>query len=252
MFVREVELVIRIDFDRLHFLTTIIEWVTDFRSHLQYMHIQHSQRMRNFGLDIDDDPWSRDVKLALSNRLGDGVNRAFRRFGLKERLRIICDLLATNTAIQRLTVRVPCLCNCVKVDSVANGTSVILDILAPLKRLRVANTTVFEIRHATEHCEGQDCDQNLCNDLIAACVADVGHLNVNGERLSQEEETWKNIKALPRATSEAAIGKVEARMEELWKALNLSSDDVSHFQWLAIRTERYMRYQYQKESLRSA
>ncbi|KAL8669633.1 MAG: hypothetical protein Q9168_005788 [Polycauliona sp. 1 TL-2023] len=237
VFLKHVYLVIRIDRQRIHFLTTIYYWLTGFRSYLQYTHIQHFTRMQHFRLNFEYDPW----RAAVAYLPGNSPDS---RFALKEKFRTICDLLATNQNIQRLTVKVSCLCNCVKVESIEHGKSVILEILAPLKRLRVAKAVVFETRHDTELGD-LDCNQELCDKLIDALDADMGRLT--GEELSEPEKIWREIKALPRVRSHRTSIKVEEKMELFWDALNTSPDYLDLIRSLGRRTERYMLRQYQKE-----
>ncbi|KAL8976288.1 MAG: hypothetical protein Q9205_007672 [Flavoplaca limonia] len=245
IFLKDIYLVIRIDRQRTHFLTTMIHKFTNFKSYHEYTHVPHFKRMRNFRIDFEYDPWWTDVQYGKNFSPKYGMDLATCRFTLKEKLRTICDLLAENNNIQRLTVKVPCLCNCIKVASVEHGKSVILETLQPLKRLSVVENVVFGTRHDPDHCEDTHCDQTLCDDLIVALVADVGRLT--GEELSEPEVAWKYIKTLPRVQSEPIVTKVEDKMEALWDAINSSPDYIELIRGLRTRTERYMLRQSQRE-----
>ncbi|KAL8998045.1 MAG: hypothetical protein Q9169_002813 [Polycauliona sp. 2 TL-2023] len=245
IFLKNVYLVIHIDRLRTHFLTTIIHRVTDFRSYLQYKGVPHFQRMQNFRINFEYDPWWADVKYRTDSSSTKDSDLASCRFVLTEKLRTICDLLATNANIQRLTIKVPCLCNCVKLASPEHGKSVLSEVLAPLKRLRVAEDVQFETWHDPEHCDNMQCNEGLCNELIDALDDDMGRLT--GEKLSEPEKTWREIKKIPRVRSERVALKVEDKMEAFWDALNTSPDYLDLIRGLARRTERYMMKQYRTE-----
>ncbi|KAL8733484.1 MAG: hypothetical protein Q9166_002111 [cf. Caloplaca sp. 2 TL-2023] len=149
IFFNEVYLVINIQGHRMHFLTTIVHGMK-FESHLRYSDNEHFQRMQNFQLNIAENPWLYCVKYGPPHDFNYGLDlvESANRV-LKERIRTVCDILATNANIQKNSVRLYCLCNCLKVDTSLSGESALLDLLAPLKRIHVVDAVMFEIRHGT-------------------------------------------------------------------------------------------------------
>ncbi|KAL8646171.1 MAG: hypothetical protein Q9226_006981 [Calogaya cf. arnoldii] len=234
IFLKDVYLVVNISRTATQFLTIIIPKVTDFRSHERYLHIHHFQRMRNFHIDLSRDTWWGDAERE-STIYPQNLDLAPCHLVLKERLRTICDLLTSNTNIQRLSIKLPCLCNCERVVSVECGKAQMLEVLAPLKRLRVAESVAFEINHDVELCANVKCDQVQCDDLVGTLVADVGKLT--GEKLSEQEKIWKDIKMMLRGKTEPGIPSLSI----FWHYLNSDPVDLVILRSLAYFVEGFTR-----------
>ncbi|KAI4234928.1 MAG: hypothetical protein L6R40_006596 [Gallowayella cf. fulva] len=150
-------------------------------SHLLFANIQPFRKLRNFKID-----------LMITERID---RRSFWLEQLehekyKERLRLICDTLATyNNEIQQLRIRIPCLCELQNAEMVLLAKIQLLDLLSPLRRLRVAGPISYDILHQEtdgqrvicSHDRGKDASQSLGQTLC----------HVKGEKLSKEELTWR-------------------------------------------------------------
>ncbi|KAL8671084.1 MAG: hypothetical protein Q9168_004409 [Polycauliona sp. 1 TL-2023] len=118
---------------------------------------------------------------------------------LKEKLRLICDMLVENPNIQRLTVIIPCRCTLPR----ANGSSPIDDLLhdylTTLQRIKVAKPVIFiPGRGLHVQTEADICRKRRCSRLAKSMTSKFR--NLNGEPLSHREETWTVVKALQRPT----------------------------------------------------
>ncbi|KAL8905869.1 MAG: hypothetical protein Q9171_006498 [Xanthocarpia ochracea] len=124
---------------------------------------------------------------------------------LRESLRTICDILATRDTIEKLSVRLPCLCTLMTPGLVAEAEAVMLDILAPLRQLRVVEPVQF----VWQRCQYGNYKKGTCTHQGHSCTPGLGEsvlktlqtefVRLTGEELSHHEEIWKNVKALPRA-----------------------------------------------------
>ncbi|KAL8885528.1 MAG: hypothetical protein Q9215_006635 [Flavoplaca cf. flavocitrina] len=205
-----------------------------FTSHLQIHELPQFRLMRNYHINFPLDDWWFEDFVSL-----EGYHQHC--LVLKERLRLVCDALANNHAIQRLTVTVPCLCclarsgchsrnrwmshytnllhkNC----SLSQTYPKYVDFLSPLKRIKVAKAVVFEVYHdiGTGKAEG---DAVLCND--AECMKLVGRLDenmgyLNGEYLPYEEEAWRRIKGLDHGNTQMWRTNSAYMLTNLWHTFN--------------------------------
>lgn len=107
----------------------------------------------------------------------------------KEKLRHVSDALAQNANLQRLTVTIPCLC---KQTKAYKG---VLDILSPLKRLRVAKPVTFQPANGSEFLPDiHPCKQPACLQFARSLQTNLGHLR--GKTLDHRERTWRKIKGI--------------------------------------------------------
>ncbi|KAI4282383.1 MAG: hypothetical protein L6R38_002974 [Xanthoria sp. 2 TBL-2021] len=119
--------------------------------------------------------------------------------GLKEKLRLISDMLAENPDIQRLTVTFPCCCTRPQAEGVPPIIPITQDYLTILKRLKVSQPVIFIPAHGPDvQAEADLCNKPECLNLAQNFQASMGHLI--GEALSNREQTWKNVKAMKRPT----------------------------------------------------
>lgn len=150
----------------------------------------------------------------------------------KEFLRTICDLLATNDNIQRLTVRLPYFCSLRHASDVPKAEAILLDLLAPLRRLRVAHNVRFRCcptnnsrttdkrKTSRQARRTHSCKKSRKEGLIKTLQAKLGQLD--GEKLTYREETWKSIKAMggtePDDWSEASM-EIDLLLDDLHSCL---------------------------------
>ncbi|KAL8830875.1 MAG: hypothetical protein Q9170_005533 [Blastenia crenularia] len=169
-------------------------------------HIQHFVRMHNFKLDFNFGPrwWARDLRKQLY------PNSEIWWAGPKEHLRAICDNLMANSGIHRLTVRVPCLCSLKTANLASQAEIILLDLLSPLRRLRVFDTVQFDWKHDLSGSRLEDhglvdershvCTHGLGETVMEVLRTKLGRLD--GEELDHREKTWRAIKARKRAKSD--------------------------------------------------
>ncbi|KAL8671690.1 MAG: hypothetical protein Q9168_003812 [Polycauliona sp. 1 TL-2023] len=135
-------------------------------------------------------PWS------LGGRLGSTVIQEREEY--KETARFVCDTLKDCCPLQRLNIRLPCLCT-LQPDEVATATWYLLNMLSPLRRLRVTHQTTFEVRHDDRHLSHPinrpiTHSDTTAAPLLNALTTEYGHLI--GEELDGKEKTWKDMKDL--------------------------------------------------------
>ncbi|KAL8864358.1 MAG: hypothetical protein Q9198_009915 [Flavoplaca austrocitrina] len=168
----------------------------------------------------------------------------FQRY-VKERLRLVCDALANNNAIQTLTVTIPCLCCLPKRGS--DSTSVIsvpfrmsshshgsvspacpgvVDYLSPLTRVKVAKRVTYKaiLLDGTDQFQADGslipCKRLECKDLAHSLGQSMGCLD--GRELNHEEREWKRIKDVAHRHSEVAKEEWESYqlLYSLWEEFN--------------------------------
>lgn len=190
--------------------------------------------MRDYHINFTLDDWWFEDDISL-----EGYRKHC--LTLKERLRLVCDALANNHAIQRLTVTIPCLCclarsGCHSRDHWMSPYTALLhnhcsfsqaypeffDFLSPLKRIKVAKPVVFEVYRdiGTGKSEG---DAVLCQD--AECMKLVGRSHENmdclrGEYLPYEEEAWRTIKGLDHGNTRMLRTDSVYMLRALWQTFN--------------------------------
>lgn len=188
---------------------------TEFPSYLLFAEVLYFKRMRNFHLNIRYDNPSWKVARALSTY---GDNGAL----VKERVRTVADVLSTNENIRSLTVTIPCQCTLKDTEipfQVAERT--ILDSLQPLKRLRVAESVRIVPSFVNGTRESRPyCTRSNCQRLAQKTKASLGQLV--GEELSDKEETWKLLKAMPRPSSHTF--ETTSQLWTIWECLNSQND----------------------------
>ena len=142
----------------------------------------------------------------LNIRPGEAIPNEFLQKKMKEQLRRGSDMLAENDDIKHLTVTFPChcswYCHCsVRCHCALRETSyvvaAVLDILSPLKRIKVANTVIFKPASGLFiDAEDDSCTETRCLNLAHTVEANMGQLV--GEALTHREATWNRIKAMER------------------------------------------------------
>ncbi|KAI4264932.1 MAG: hypothetical protein L6R38_009754 [Xanthoria sp. 2 TBL-2021] len=207
-----------------------------FASALQIQELPQFRCIRNYHINLTLEDWW----------FAAPVDRqAFRAsiFVFKERLRLICDALANNQAIQRLTVSIPCLC-CLPMNEdlpppaafLPSVTGLhthgdhsqsymrILDVLSPLTRIKVAKPVVF--RAIFNHGKGEfqidrpmeDCTRVECKNFAQNVQQVLGRLD--GKDLLDEEKEWKRVKELDRGNPGMRSIKTVELLERLWERLS--------------------------------
>ncbi|KAL8951370.1 MAG: hypothetical protein Q9222_002647 [Ikaeria aurantiellina] len=235
-FLNRVPLIFTVNTLGVHFLATIIRRFTTFRSHLEYENVYYVRQMRTFQLNIDTDPWSYKAK-GGSLELKHGQTPAKADLvEFKERLRLISDILMLNSDIRQLIVKVPCLCNCIRVDTAAKGESDVLDMLSPLKRLRAQKPVIFRTTHDNEQCVDRECNKYIKRHFVTTLETRLGRLT--GEALSDKEAAWKRIKSLERPQSTGNNTSVEHGLTKLWNYLEFRPEKFwaraqSEEQWIS-------------------
>ncbi|KAL9004689.1 MAG: hypothetical protein Q9188_002504 [Gyalolechia gomerana] len=212
--------------DAINVLSLNLKGLANFWSHTALTDFPHFRKLSNFKLDLMTDnvrPWFHVDQVY------------FDCSDYKEKLRLVCDALATNNNIQHIIVQIPCLCSLRADDTVHIAQSKLLDFLSPLRRLKVAQPVDFRITHGTDHWgEGTD-DPNITENLKHLLKANFGDLV--GEKLSKEETLWKNIKARDRTElHEAAEADVDYKLWELFETLN---DYPENFERHVRRVKKY-------------
>ena len=144
----------------------------------------------------------------------------------KEKLRFLCDTFtAYNTNIQHLTIRIPCLCSLLP-SKAALAKSHVVELLSPIRRLRVSHPTCFKITHDDRYHDQQarkiTHNSAAAESLIKALEARYGQLEA--EELSTKERLWKDIKADDRVQKEPARSLVIEYIFDLWDWLSLPEE----------------------------
>ncbi|KAL8712653.1 MAG: hypothetical protein Q9220_003184 [cf. Caloplaca sp. 1 TL-2023] len=213
-FLNNVPLVFTLNTAGVHFLATVMRRFISFRSHLEFQHEYYIQRMRTFQLTIETDPWAYKAK-GGDVEVKHGTTPAKADMDeFKERLRLISDMLMFNSDIRRIIIQIPCLCNCMRVDTAANGESDIIGMLAPIKRLRVQKPVIFRTTHDNKQCVDRHCDKDADQHLIATLESRFSRLT--GEALSDKEAAWKRIKTLERPRTTGGNSSVEHGLMKVW------------------------------------
>ena len=120
----------------------------------------------------------------------DGAER------IKEWLRLVCDALVASGKIRNLTITAPCKCAQAKAGLIPKYERTILDLLAPLKRMRVPNSVHISLHDDEKKGEGirAPCRKSACVSLAKRLRASLSKLV--GEALSDREALWKDVKML--------------------------------------------------------
>ncbi|KAL8921640.1 MAG: hypothetical protein Q9172_003888 [Xanthocarpia lactea] len=201
----EMPMVINIATMSLHFLNTLVNNLPlEYPSYKELTRVRGFLPLRNFELNLNfDSRWwgdAFDLQIPLSQWPWWQEP--------KEWLRTICDILATNDTIEKLSVRLPCLCTLITPGHIARAEIVMLDVLAPLRQLRVVEPVQF----VWQRCQWDNYENGTCTHQGHCCTAGLGEgllkilqttfVRLTGEELSHHEEIWKNLKALPRVPEE--------------------------------------------------
>ncbi|KAL8885691.1 MAG: hypothetical protein Q9215_006487 [Flavoplaca cf. flavocitrina] len=221
----DVPMVINIALGYLQFLQTDILDEEEFPTYKDFAHIEHFKALRHFQLDFNwyDRWWNSEFQKPRSeNDIGWWRQP-------KEWLRTVRDLLAANSRIEKLSVRLPCFCSLETAELVAQAEIAMTDLLEPLKQLRVRDSVHF-IWQRTPDDESQTlspgankmkashhCTTGMGEDMVQFLEKSLSRLN--GEELSPQEQTWKNIKAVPRIPDEDG-GKITLEHSSLLWSLH--------------------------------
>ncbi|KAI4275232.1 MAG: hypothetical protein LQ337_003371 [Flavoplaca oasis] len=109
----------------------------------------HFRRLHNFELDFNHDPtWWRSC---LGERHGPPGDHVWLKKGdpenwwkqMKEWVQIICDTLSRHATVHRLTIYLPCLCRLKTLELVTEAEVAMIDLLSPLRQLKVAQDVKF-------------------------------------------------------------------------------------------------------------
>ncbi|CAO1601905.1 hypothetical protein XANCAGTX0491_005543 [Xanthoria calcicola] len=147
----EIPFVINIDPMCLHFLDRIVNENKVYPTYVSDLpRYPHFLRLHNFEMNLNHDcEWWRS-KLGVPGRRGERIwcepcdaDRYDRTKPTKEWVRIACDLLSRNDAINKLTIYLPCFCGVNTPELVARAEIAMLDILAPLNKLQVTKGVKF-------------------------------------------------------------------------------------------------------------
>ena len=136
----------------------------------------------------------------------------------KEQIRFICDTLLTcDVDIQHLSIRLPCLCD-LESSEIALARPYLVEVLAPIRRLRAHYPTTFKVIHGDYRPHGRAWgtahDDVKAESLLRGLETNFGDLV--GEELSTEEKMWKEIKATERAKKEPAASIIDKELRDLF------------------------------------
>ncbi|KAI4137522.1 MAG: hypothetical protein L6R39_007236 [Caloplaca ligustica] len=150
--------------------------------------------------------------------------------GIREGLRSICDQISANNIIRNLTITGPCKCARSAADFGPSNDTAVLDLFSPLKRVRLANPVKLSL-HDDVKGQGiqQPCRKRGCLELAQKMQASIGRLE--GEKLSEQEATWKEVKSLMHYNATTEEGRSyqkqyrlsdmpQSGIEEIWETLN--------------------------------
>ncbi|KAL8826679.1 MAG: hypothetical protein Q9170_007309 [Blastenia crenularia] len=144
---------------------------------------------------------------------------------IKEWLRLICDEISSRNIIRSLTITAPCECALRKANFLPKVRARFFDPFTPLKRIEFAGRIRISL-HDDVYGEGFEypCEKPGCIRLERRLQADVGRLY--GEELSEQEMTWKDIKAKVHrantihATRQEWLVRPDISLDEVWRCLN--------------------------------
>ncbi|KAI4109320.1 MAG: hypothetical protein LQ339_001820 [Xanthoria mediterranea] len=199
-----------------------------FRSHLNFQQLPQFKSLRHYRLNIMHDAnWYDDNS---DKHHGNRYVR-FREICevFKEQLRFVSDSLSANDNLQSLYISIPCLCCLANSGTgVMEACSKTLDFLTPLQRLRVAKPVVLEAVHDNgfDGLEGDvwlnTCSEPECQHLAEFARKSLHHLD--GKLISQEEERWKELKAMDRGDDARRSHESRISLHGLWTRLNHIQD----------------------------
>ena len=227
-----------------HFQEDPWDWYEDdlFPCQLQIREIPQFKHAQNYQINVIlDDRW-----FAV---MDEEWNYSDFKRSVKERLRLVCDALANNNAIQTLTVTIPCL-YCLpkrgngstsvisvpsKMSSHSHGSVSpacpgVVDFLSPLTRIKVAKRVTYSailLDGANQfQADGPliPCKRLECKDLAHSLEQSMGCLD--GRELNHEEREWKRIKEVAHRHSEVLEVEWESYLLlfELWEELDTLPD----------------------------
>ncbi|KAL8995830.1 MAG: hypothetical protein Q9169_004520 [Polycauliona sp. 2 TL-2023] len=223
----------------LNILRKLITREYEYPTSRDLAHIKHCKALPNFALDFNfhDAWWKHEFQRSV--RKDDIVWWA----QPKEWLRTVCDSLVTNHSIEEMSVQLPCFCSLTTPELVSQARIVMLDLLEPLKQLRVSQPVQFIWNQKKDgdvdapNCStpgGHRCNQeNLGKDIVDTLQKCLGQLN--GEKVSRQEQSWKWVKAIPRVPARSGERTTKARERLLWH-LHDYLDDISLVAFNALKT----------------
>ncbi|KAL8716221.1 MAG: hypothetical protein Q9220_000126 [cf. Caloplaca sp. 1 TL-2023] len=193
------------------------------------MHQIHS--MRRFELDLmsaDDCSWWSAYKDQPIAGIHAPFDCAQRESEYKEKLRFICDtLVAFSDNIQHLSVRVPCTCQLKNDEELAlTVVTRMVDYLAPLRRLHVAKSVTFHVVHNDHdqpYLSGVPLNVPRAEQQCQILQASLGRLR--GEKLSEHEEMWKNLKSMDWPTCSFVQDHFQSEFRSIREALDGIGND---------------------------
>ncbi|KAL8727221.1 MAG: hypothetical protein Q9166_006185 [cf. Caloplaca sp. 2 TL-2023] len=226
-------------------LTVFDKWVPSFSlpASMPANKVQHFTSMRCYCLNIrlrDERyigrPWGLTHQVILTN---------YRKsvYKLKEQLRFVCDMLAHNSSIQRMTITFPCHCILAGINNAPPALKITQDYLAPLRRLRVAKPVTFVPAHGKDPQNETDlCNKPACLQLAHQIQLSIGRLE--GEALSHREETWKKLKKMKRPHGQwsQTMQRYDSLLKSFWG--QLEEEDYEDFDSVAKRTMIAMEHEY--------
>ncbi|KAL8951225.1 MAG: hypothetical protein Q9222_002788 [Ikaeria aurantiellina] len=144
----------------------------------------------------------------------------------REKLRLICDTLAAfNDNLQHLIVRVPCTCHLENPEIARFAISWVVELLSPLRRLRVAKAVTFHIEHSHLQLFGKTATQNDAQTEQQLQILQTSLGRLTGEKLTEQEELWKSLKAMDWPASPGAMLHLQVEFRMILAALNRGGDD---------------------------
>lgn len=197
-----------------------------FRSHISFQQLPQFRFLRNHRLNIMYDAgWYDDYRDKHQEDRDLYLTAICKIF--KEQIRFVSDSLSANDNLESLSISVPCLC-CLAGKGEMEAYSQTLNFLMPLQRLRVAKPIVLEaVRdNGFDGLEGDVwlnlCSEPECQHLAEIVQASLHHLE--GEQISEEEETWKRIKAMDGGDGASRSHNSRRSLDDLWTRLNHMQD----------------------------
>ncbi|KAL8770792.1 MAG: hypothetical protein Q9209_003659 [Squamulea sp. 1 TL-2023] len=202
-----------------------------FRSHTAFEQLPHFRLFRNYRVNIIHDSKWYNAKWLRGNYPDRNVIHTRNCRIFKEQLRFVSDTLAANSNIQSLYISVPCRCCQGSENQIGNAYPKTLEFLEPLRRLQVAKPVVVKAVYddGIDGVKGDvwlnTCSHPECQHFQGTFQASLSQLD--GERISHEEETWRRIKAMDHGNH--SVNRWEYFIFNLWKQLNrLQEYDASH------------------------
>lgn len=151
--------------------------------------------------------------------------------GVMECFRLICDELSSRNIVRNLTITAPCLC--AYLDDVhpwfQPAVPYCSDYLAPLKRIRVPNLVKFSLHRTTRYTglPNHPCSSPACLERAREVQASISRLD--GETLSDQEASWKEVKAIFRYDQQELLDGYfdtprrfqwsDRNMDDFWQSL---------------------------------